>query len=55
MKYQFCVDNRPAAPVRKDWGIAAQDAVDSGLAVWITVGEKVSLDSTQGASIARVE
>jgi hypothetical protein len=55
MKYQFQVDNRPAGPVHKDWGLAAQDAVDAGLATWAEVGEKVRLDSTQGASIARVE
>ena len=54
-QYQFQVDGRPAGPLRKDWGDAAQDAVDADLATWAEVGEKVRLDSTQGASIARVE
>ena len=53
MSYQFQIDNRPAAPVRVSWTTAAQDAVSAGYAQWCPEG--VMLDTTQGASIERIE
>lgn len=52
MRYQFQIDNRPAAPIRKTWEQAAQDAVSAGYAVWVGY-DSIKLDDTQGASIAR--
>lgn len=53
--YQFQVNGRAAAPLREKWRIAAQDAVESGYAVWVRRGRSAKLDATQGAAIARVE
>lgn len=54
MKYQFQVDFRPAAPVRKTWEQAAQDAVNAGYATWQS-SDSVRLASNEGASIERLE
>ena len=53
MKYLFTIDNRPAAPIRKTWEQAAQDAVNAGYATW-TNSNEIRLDSTQGAAIERI-
>jgi hypothetical protein len=52
MKYQFQVDNRPAAPARDKWEDAAQDAVSDGYAVWVG---GTSIKTVNGASIARID
>ena len=54
MKYQFQVDGRSAAPARSSWMVAAQDAVAAGYAVWVDQ-ERIKLDATQGAEVARVD
>lgn len=52
MRYQFQIDGRGfGSPIRKEWSDAAQDAVNSGYAVWISDGIKLSED----AEIARIE
>lgn len=50
-RYRFVIDGRPAGPWRERWKDAAQDAVDSGLAIWKHPG--IVLDDTQGAVIER--
>lgn len=55
MKYQFRVDGRPAAPIRKTWQEAAQDAVNAGYAIWGRGNSKIHLSDTAGAEIVRIK
>ena len=54
MKYQFQIDYRPAAPVRKNWRDAAWDAVNAGHASWDNMNYSVCM-GTEGGSIERIE
>lgn len=51
MKYQFQVDNRPAAPVRSNWDDAAYDAIRAGYASMIRSGVRLQ----EQASIERIK
>lgn len=53
MKFQFQIDNRPAAPVREKWEDAARDAIQAGYAEWRDE-RAVQFDTTQGGAIARL-
>lgn len=55
MRYQFCVDGRPASPIRKNWMDAAWDAVNHGYATWNEMNYSLFMDSNMGASIERLE
>ena len=52
-RYQFQVDGRPAAPVRNNWKDAAHDAINSGMAVWVTYEDSIKLMDNLGATIER--
>jgi len=51
MKYRFYMNENPMAPVRDDWIAAAQDAVDFGVASWISE-DQISIDRQVGAKIS---
>ena len=56
-RYQFCVDGRPAKPVRESWLHAADDAVRDGYGIWAQDAQGnqiVKLAANQGAEIVRV-
>lgn len=51
MQYQFQIDNRPAAEVRRTWEAASLDAIKAGYAVRCGK-DKIRLN--EQASIARI-
>lgn len=54
MRYQFQIDYRSAAPVRKNWRDAAWDAVNAGYASWREMNYSVNMGN-EGGSIERLE
>lgn len=54
-KFQFQVDGRGfGSPLRDKWIDAAEDAVQSGCAVWKEIGHSILFDPSSGGSIARL-
>lgn len=53
VRYQFWLNEQPAAPPRDDWEDAAKDVIAAGHGGWLNPHEMV-LDPAAGAEIRRI-